>query len=283
MRTIVVIEDQPVLASAYRNKFTGEGFNVEVALDGELGLDLITRIKPDLVLLDMNLPKLSGLEIITKVRANSEFRALPIIVFSSLTKPGAVDEAWRAGATLVLSKFNTSPKQVLESVRATLAASPSSVAAETLPTDDAPGSSLVPQAKNAQSVRGDVLLVEDHSDMSTLLAFLLHRGGHQATIVKTHAEALQQISEQSFDLFVLGHHFPDGTELSLCKQLRQARPDEPIIVYSTAALFSEQQEGLKAGATAYLAKPEDLFNVGQIAADIIRDQTRLARPHIRAA
>ena len=119
MYTIVVIEDQPVLASAYRNKFQGEGFNVEVALDGQQGLDLISRIKPDLVLLDMHLPNLSGLEILKKVRSDPEFQALPIIVFSNLTKPGAVEEAWNAGATLVLSKLNTSPKRVLESVQGT--------------------------------------------------------------------------------------------------------------------------------------------------------------------
>jgi len=153
--------------------------------------------------------------------------------------------------------------------------------AETHSIDDAPGPSLV--APGAQSIRGNILLVEDHSGMNSLLAFLLQRTGHQVTSVKTNVEALQQIRDQSFDLFLLGHQFPDGTELSLCKQLRQARPDKPIILYSTAALFSEQQEGLKAGATAYLAKPEDLFNAGQIAADMIRDQMKRARPHIRAA
>ena len=281
MKTIVVIEDQQVLASAYRNKFAGEGFKVEVATEGELGLALIFRVKPDLVLLDMHLPKLSGLEILKQVRAKPEFQTLPIIVFSNLTKPGAVEAAWQAGATLVLSKLNTSPKRVLESVQATLATSLSSATAETHSIDDAPRPSLV--APDAHSIRGKILLVEDHSGMKTLLAFLLQRTGHQVTSVKTNVEALQQIRDQSFDLFLLGHQFPDGTELSLCKQLRQARPDKPIILYSTAALFSEQQEGLKAGATAYLAKPEDLFNAGQIAADMIRDQMQLARPHIRAA
>ncbi len=66
MKTIVVVEDQQVLATAYSNKFRGEGFNVEVAMDGEAGLDLITRITPDLVLLDLHLPKLSGLEVLKK-------------------------------------------------------------------------------------------------------------------------------------------------------------------------------------------------------------------------
>jgi CheY-like chemotaxis protein len=269
MHTIVVIEDQPVLASAYRNKFQSEGFIVEVALDGEQGLDLITRIKPDLVLLDMHLPKLSGLEILKRVRSDQQFQELPIIVFSNLTKPGAVEEAWQAGATKVLSKFNTSPKRVLESVQSILATDPSHAFRRPLTTvaDLIPASNL--QSTDGQSAGGNVLLVEDHSDMSTLLTFLLHQAGHQVTSATSHRAALQHIDKQSFDLFLLGHGCTDGDGLSLCKQFRQSRPNTPVIVYSTAALFLEQQAGLKAGVAAYLVKPEDLLNLGQIVSGLL--------------
>jgi CheY-like chemotaxis protein len=276
MKTIVVVEDQPVLANAYRNKFRSEGFNVEVALDGEQGLDLITRTNPDLVLLDLHLPKLSGLEILKRVRSNPAFQTLPIIVFSNLARPGAVEDAWQAGATLVLSKFITSPKRVLESVQATLADSPAQVAQEVPSVVDKARVSQATQTVRGEAIKGYILLVEDHSDLSALLAFLLRQAGHRVTCVKNNADALRQISEQSFDLFLLG---PTG--LSLCKQLDRSHPHKPTIIYSTAALFSEQQEGLKAGATAYLVKPEDLFNVGQIASDLLCNQP--VRPSIRAA
>lgn len=280
MKTIVVIEDQPVLATAYGNKFRGEGFNVEVALDGQQGFDLITRVRPDLVLLDMQLPKLSGLEVLKRVRSIPALLALPIIVFSNLARPGAVEEAWEAGATLVLSKFNTSPKRVLESVNATLAAN-SAEAHDISVIDTGSSSSLAMHSAGGDAANGHILLVEDNSDLNTLLAFLLRKDGHQVTGVGRNADALQQISAQSFDLFLLGRNDPDSGGLSLCKQLRQSRPDKPIIIYSTAALFSEQQEGLRAGATAYLVKPEDLFNVGQIASNLLRNQP--VRPCIRAA
>ena len=279
MRTIVVVEDQPVLASAYRNKFRGEGFNVEVALDGEQGLDLITRIKPDLVLLDLYLPKLSGLELLKTVRSNPALHAMPVIVFSNLTKPGAVEAAWEAGATLVLSKFSTSPNRVLESVNTTLAAS--SAAAQHMPAIDT-GSSSCPagQTLKENSATGQILLVEDNSDLNSLLVFLLRQAGHQITAVG-HNAALQQINAQSFDLFLLGRSDRDGGGLSLCKQLRQSGSGKPIIIYSTAALFSEQQAGLRAGATAYLVKPEDLFNLGQIASDLLKSES--FGPGIQAA
>ncbi|HSP62246.1 MAG TPA: response regulator [Pyrinomonadaceae bacterium] len=280
MKTIVVVEDQTVLATAYRNKFKGEGFTVEVAMDGEAGLELITRIKPDLVLLDLLLPKLNGLDLLKTVRANPALHAMPVIVFSNLTKPRAVEEAWEAGATLVLSKFNTSPKRVLESVNALLAAGSAKVQ-EVPPVDNGLISSVAAHPVRNGLAQGHILLVEDNSDLNALMAFMLRKAGLLVTGVAGYADALQQISAQSFDLFLLGNNEADGRGSSLCKQLRQSRLDKPIIIYSTAALFSEQQEGLRAGAAAYLVKPEDLFNVGQISTDLLRNQA--AKPGIRAA
>jgi DNA-binding response OmpR family regulator len=60
MRRIVVVDDQPILATIYRAKFTAEGFQVEVASDGEQALELIQRTKPDLVLLDLICRKLTA-------------------------------------------------------------------------------------------------------------------------------------------------------------------------------------------------------------------------------
>ena len=83
MKKILVVEDNQVVASVYRTKLQAEGFQVEVASDGEAGLEMINRHKPDLVLLDLMLPKLSGVEILKEIRAQPEFQALHVIVFSS--------------------------------------------------------------------------------------------------------------------------------------------------------------------------------------------------------
>ncbi len=157
MKTIVVVEDQTVLATAYSNKFKGEGFNVEVAMDGEAGLDLITRTKPDLVLLDLFLPKLNGLKLLRTVRSNPALHDMPVMVLSNLAKPGAVEEAWQAGATLVLSKFNTSPKRVLESV-ITLLAAGAARAQDTPAIEIVPISSVATHATGNGPAQGHILL-----------------------------------------------------------------------------------------------------------------------------
>src|SRR5437870_7045652 len=93
MKKIVVVDDQPVLTGIYKAKFSTEGFNVEVASDGEQALDVIKRTEPDLVLLDLMLPKISGIEVLKQLRANRTFEAMPVVVFSNAAHPGAIEDA----------------------------------------------------------------------------------------------------------------------------------------------------------------------------------------------
>ena len=73
MKKLLIIEDDRIIGNIYSKKFAGEGFNVEVAEDGQTGLERISGFRPDIVLLDLMLPKLNGLDILTRVRANPEF------------------------------------------------------------------------------------------------------------------------------------------------------------------------------------------------------------------
>ena len=120
MKKILIVEDDKVVANIYRNKFCVEGYNVEVAHDGRSGLESLHKFRPDAVILDLMLPKLTGVELMKKVRAEPEFETLPIIVFSNTYLANLVQEAWKAGATKCLSKACCSPRQLVEVVRSTL-------------------------------------------------------------------------------------------------------------------------------------------------------------------
>src|SRR6185503_8547415 len=102
-----------------RNKFTVEGYQVEIALDGETGLELIKTFRPDAVILDLMLPKLTGIELMKRIRAEPDFEKLPLIVFSNTYLSNMVQEAWKAGATKCLSKAACTPRQVLDVLRST--------------------------------------------------------------------------------------------------------------------------------------------------------------------
>ncbi len=120
MNELLIIEDDLIVGNIYRNKLTIEGFKVELARDGETGLQMIQTHPPDAVLLDLMLPKLTGVEVLRAMRARPETKSIPVIVFSNTYLTAMVQEAWKAGATKCLSKANCSPKQVIDAVNSVL-------------------------------------------------------------------------------------------------------------------------------------------------------------------
>src|SRR5215472_1090545 len=96
MKKILIIEDDQIVANIYRNKFTVEGFHVEIASDGPTGLETLRTFQPDAVILDLMLPGMTGVDVMKKVRALPEYAKLPIIVFSNTYLTNMVQEAWKA-------------------------------------------------------------------------------------------------------------------------------------------------------------------------------------------
>ena len=120
MKKILIIEDDQIVANVYRNKLTVQGYQTEIALDGESGLKTMRTFKPDLIVLDLMLPKMSGVDVILQIRSESEFSKLPIIVFSNTYLTNMVQLAWKAGANKCLSKATCSPREVVDVVLTTI-------------------------------------------------------------------------------------------------------------------------------------------------------------------
>jgi CheY-like chemotaxis protein len=120
MKKILIIEDNQIVANVYRNKLAVEGYQTEIALDGESGLKMMRMFKPDALILDLMLPRMSGVDVIKEIRGEPDFAKMPIIVFSNTYLTNLIQEAWKAGANKCLSKASCSPKEVLELIRATI-------------------------------------------------------------------------------------------------------------------------------------------------------------------
>ncbi len=113
MKKILIIEDDQIVANIYRNKLAVEGFQVEVSLDGESGLKRLRTFRPDAIVLDLMLPRMSGVDVVREIRSETGFSRLPIIVFSNTYLTNLVQDAWKAGATKCVSKINCPPKELL--------------------------------------------------------------------------------------------------------------------------------------------------------------------------
>jgi len=117
MKRIVVIEDNTMAAKLYESTLVREGFEVELASDGEAGLAAIARAAPSLVLLDLMLPKIGGFDVLRRIRAMPGLETLPVIVTSNAYTAARLDELRRAGATQIVTKASMSPKELTRIVQ----------------------------------------------------------------------------------------------------------------------------------------------------------------------
>lgn len=101
-----------------------------------------------------------------------------------------------------------------------------------------------------------ILCVDDNEDTGFMLARLLEMQGYEARNVESVEQAIELSREEPFNLYVLDWWFADGNGSEICLEIREFAPHLPIIVYSGAARESDRQEALRAGASAFVVKPE---------------------------
>ncbi len=116
-KKILFIENESNLRQTIEEALTQEGCDVLCALDGEEGLETLKKEKPDLVLLDLILPKKDGFEILREIKEIKELKDIPVIVLTDLDGIGDVEKALSLGAATYLVKANCEPKDVLEKIQ----------------------------------------------------------------------------------------------------------------------------------------------------------------------
>lgn len=119
-KTILVIEDEKILNDVLSDKFNDSGFHVMSALDAETGLVMALKNRPDLILLDIILPRMDGLSMLRKLRQNSWGKDIPVIILSNLSDQKRVSEAMEIGVYDFLIKSNVKLSDVVEQAREVL-------------------------------------------------------------------------------------------------------------------------------------------------------------------
>ena len=116
-KTILVVDDEPAIVKVVSFRLKKAGYNVVSAADGQEGLDLIGKIKPDLILLDLRLPVLDGFQVCQKVKADENLKAIPIIIFTASSMGENIDSRYKeVGADDYLIK-PFEPEVLLEKIR----------------------------------------------------------------------------------------------------------------------------------------------------------------------
>ena len=126
--------------------------------------------------------------------------------------------------------------------------------------------------------RRRVLCAEPHEDTCRLITVLLERQGHEVVAAETIAECVGLADAKGFDLYMIDDDYIDGTALQLCKRLREMTPGTPILFFSAQAFRRDRELALEAGATAYLTKPDDLFEIVQTVNSILSGRANGGAP-----
>ena len=116
-KNILLIEDEEMLASMYETKFQNEGYQIQKALDGETGLKLAQEKRPDLILLDIIMPKLDGFSVLKKIKEDPKLKDVPVILLTNLGQDEDVDKGNKFGAAGYLIKANLTPGEVIEKIK----------------------------------------------------------------------------------------------------------------------------------------------------------------------
>jgi DNA-binding response OmpR family regulator len=117
---ILFIEDESALQETFGDLLSREGYEVIKALDGDSGLRLAKSEKPDLILLDLILPRMNGFEVLEGIRKEDDIKDIPVIILTNLESAGDVQKAIEFGAKDYLVKENYKMEEVLEKIKTAL-------------------------------------------------------------------------------------------------------------------------------------------------------------------
>jgi diguanylate cyclase (GGDEF)-like protein len=227
--TVLLVEDSATYRGVMHMLLQGAGYVVLEAINGVQAVDLARLHRPDLIVLDLELPLLSGQQVAQVLREDPDTKAIPLIYVSGYTRL-----LEQAPLDVEMVPKTAAPTALLDAIQRTIAAG--RLRAEQPPS---------------------LLIVDDEPDLRRILETLLHEDGYRVVTTGAGAEALALAQKQSFDLIILDLLLPDLDGFAVLGALR-ARPATaltPIILLSARDSAGEKVRGLQLGADDYVTKP----------------------------
>lgn len=120
MVKIAIIEDDATISQMYRMKFEADGFDVRLASNGAIGVALVESFRPDVILLDIQMPEMDGAEALRRIRSHAWGKTIPVIVLTNLGEEEAPREMRSLGIQGYIVKANLTPRQVVAQVKSVI-------------------------------------------------------------------------------------------------------------------------------------------------------------------
>ncbi len=120
MTKIAIIEDDAVISQMYRMKFETDGFDVQLATNGERGVALVEHFSPDIILMDLQMPEMDGATALAEIRKNEWGKGVPVIILTNLGEEEAPKSLKDLGIHSYIVKAELTPRQVVQRVKEAL-------------------------------------------------------------------------------------------------------------------------------------------------------------------
>lgn len=167
-KTILFVEDNPLVITIYRNWLQREGFQVDSSSDGLDAIEKLPQMKPSLVILDLMLPMLDGLDVLKFIRENDDLKETPVLILSNAYMDDRAEKALKAGANKVLLKTQCTPARLIQGVRELLGTEASTQMSSTNPAVqsklDAANEALLKETRDdlVSDAPGEVAKIREH-------------------------------------------------------------------------------------------------------------------------
>lgn len=119
-KKILLVDDDPLILQTYQTEFELSNFEVIKTSDGQSGFDLAREKKPDVILLDILMPMMSGIDLLKKLKADPEVSEIPVFILTNIGQDQTVEEALNSGARDFILKYRFSPAEVVAKIRETI-------------------------------------------------------------------------------------------------------------------------------------------------------------------
>jgi len=246
--TILVIDDERMVCDLLRAVFSRYGHEVLTAFDGRNGLDLFEQHRPRFTLLDLRMPGMNGIEVLTRIRALDPRAA--VIVLTGAGSADLENQARQMGVTDFLSKGLS--LEVLVGVVERVMQQPVKPPASPSQSTDAK------KAPSHSQKAGSILVVDDEPPIRELLRKYFSSRDYQVRVAPDGQQALALVDQKSPDIIVLDVHMPGMNGIEVLKRLRAKNYAGGVIFLTSSQDERLLQEGLELGSVDILGKPVDL-------------------------
>ncbi len=271
-KKILVVEDDGVLRDVLMEKLKVSGYIPLGAEDGEVAIEKIKTEKPDMVLLDILMPKKDGMEVLEDMNEDEEMKKIPVIVISNSGQPVEIERAKSLGAKDFLVKAIFDPNEVLEKVEKIFTETEKNEAGESSRAPDfserstsvSPASAGVPASEGSVTLdkessntsKGNVLVVEDDKFLRELLVRKLFSEGFATESAIDSVSAFEILSKQKPQIILLDLILPGEDGFSILEKIKKDSnlANIPVIILSNLGQQEDIDRAMALGAMDFMVK-----------------------------